>query len=122
MLVVRKGQVVYSGWDEGRRYTDLRVDPEKPRYPVPEGLELVNQGGSGVQLEAHFRLLHRFDILDWVNSSLVRFVVRQVFHPIEYLFDADTTLRFDLGAGPQTLKAQGFATLTILNRPPETGW
>jgi hypothetical protein len=123
LLIIRGSEVVYESYDYDRRYSALEPDPEDPHYPVPRGFVVSNHAGaSGVQGEVKLRLIQRYDILDWVKSGIGRFFLRRTSHPIEYLFDADYELNLTLSEDPERISGRGFASLLMLNDPPETPW
>ena len=120
LLLMRGGNIIHHGYTFERHYTGYHRDPEKPHYPIPNGFGFSNIGmGRRVAGDVRFRQIYRLDVLSWVNSGVVRFFARQVSQPIEYKFLADYTIETDLGAGPEKLTGTGFASVSILNKPPD---
>src|SRR5262249_19112599 len=77
LFVVRGAEVLYHNWNFERRYSSLQPDAEKPRYPVPQGFVIANHGPKRhLDSTVQFRLIHRFDILSWINSGVARFFVK----------------------------------------------
>ena len=120
LLLMRGGNIIHHAYTFVRHYTGYHRDPEKPHYPIPDGFKFSNIGmGRRVAGEVRFRQIYRLDVLKWVSSGLVRFLARQVSQPLEYKFLADYRIESDLGAGPEKLSGTGFASVAILNRPPD---
>jgi hypothetical protein len=123
MLVTRGNEIVHHSCDYGRTFTSLELDPEKPNYPKPLGFRLTERSPAGsVSGDVTLRTIRRFDILSWLNSAVARFFVKQVSHPIQYLFRAPYDVQVELGGKSERLIGTGFSTLSILNKPPQTAW
>jgi hypothetical protein len=120
VLAIRNGEVVMHSYGYTRRFTALKKDPEKPGYPVPEAFEISHvQGPRSIRGHADLTLRRRDDLLDWLYSGLIRFIVRQVSHPVQYFFDADYEMLVNLGDGQKPVQGRGVSLLSILNRPPK---
>jgi hypothetical protein len=115
LLLVEEGHV--SAWPGpvARSYEGLAAEATSPKYPLPSAFTLASADVVG---RGALRLLRRDDLLAQISSPIFRFVMRQVTHPVQYVFSAD--YRFSVGRGGNTrmLSGSGLASLAILNPPP----
>ncbi len=119
LYVWKGGRVVHRSTQFTRRYTGLRKEDKKPRYPIPSGFEISEKSGSvSLTGSTRLRLVQRYDWLDGLDSAIVRFIVKQFSHPVQYLFIGDYRFELDLGDGPELYEGKGVASIQILNRPP----
>ncbi len=119
LWVTRGADILAQSFDADRRFTTTRADPKSPHYPVAEGFVLADRGAAhAVTGEARLSLVRRDDLLDWLDSSVARLVVRQFSHPVQYLFDADYHLTLDWGGQRETVAGRGFAASAVLSTPP----
>jgi hypothetical protein len=120
LVLAQEGAVLRTSVDYERSYAGFQEDPEKPHYPIPSRFHLRDRSErTELSGSADLRLRRRDDLLSWLDSSLLRFLVRRFSHPVQYFFDADYELSVDLGNGPQALRGTGLANLVILNQPPK---
>lgn len=118
------------GWSQqyGRRLVETRPDPAKGRYPLVDRLRFgavrgrrVDGSDEGIDFrgEATLRLLNRNELLEFLNSPVLRFVLRFLSDPILYQYRAEYELVFDFqGSSPSTVRGRGIASLYFLDDPP----
>jgi len=119
-LVFEHGQLVTSGQSYGRAFGELRRDPESPHYPVP-GQVIVSgrEETHAFQGAITLRPRHRLELVDLINSGVVRFLVRRLMQPVAYEFAADYDLTIALRDRPRRMQGTGLASLQIIGKPPE---
>lgn len=117
LLVSRVGRPLEVVSHFERHWGGAVREAEPPNYLWPRSVQLASAGGPTVQATISLLPIARFDLLSWIENALVRFVAGRVSHPVQYLFDADYTLR--IGAEGQTppRAGRGLALLSILNQP-----
>lgn len=118
------------GWSRryGRRLLEPHPDPEKRSYPLADGIRFgaveghrLDRPGQGVDFrgQAALELLNRNALLEFLNSALLRFVLRFLSDPILYQYRADYDLSFDFqGPSPREVRGTGIVSLYFLNDPP----
>ena len=117
LLSLGEGQPLEVAQTVERRFGGLVKEREEPGYRSPRTVQVTTRAPAPVDVAMTLAPLGRFDIIDWINSALGRFVARRLFHPVQYLFDVD----YELHAGPDgrrvTASGKGFGLLWILNQP-----
>lgn len=116
-LTIRGAEVRGSSGVVSRSYTGLVAEAEKPRYPLPAGIEW-RPGAGGVEGLAKLTLRRRDDLLAHVSSPFTRFIAGRSAHPVRYLYDAECRLTVQAGGERLESIGAGVATLEILNAPP----
>ncbi|HLA76886.1 MAG TPA: hypothetical protein VJU18_04820 [Vicinamibacteria bacterium] len=118
LWMVRGSRVVFRSYDVDRRFTLTRRDAAGPGYPVPQALTLgAGRPDPAVSGQAKLELRRRDDLLGWLDSALVRFVVRQFSHPVQYVFDAEYAFDVETGGVREKLTGRALALCSILNHP-----
>jgi hypothetical protein len=117
LLAIRDGRIDLAPVFD-RQFGGEVKETEDPGYSSPRTLWLKGSALSGIEASTSLTLAARFDIIDWINTALGRFVARRRFHPVEYVFDAPYELKTSAG----TTTGQGLALLWILNQPRGAPW
>ena len=116
LLSLGEGQPLEVAQTVERRFGGLVKEREDPGYWSPRTVQLTTRAPAPLNLGMTLVPVGRFDIIDWMNTALGRFVARRLFHPVQYLFDVD----YELHAGPvgqRLASGKGFGLLWILNQP-----
>ena len=121
LLVTRKDGLVHVSTRVERTLLDLHKDPRKPHYHVPGRLTFRDLSESGaISGEIQLEPLHRYDVLDWIDSGIIRFFIKQATHPVQYIYRGDYTLQWRARNGElKIVRGEGFANLALLNKPPK---
>lgn len=120
LLISRDRDILYLSSQPNRTYFGFHKDKEKPHYVIPSGLNLeAHSENISVRGSVRFKPRHRFDLLNWIDSGVVRFLVKRSTHPVQYLYESDYTFDIVLEGKTMHLKGAGFARMAILNKMPE---
>lgn len=117
------------GWSYryGRRLLDAQPDPEKSDYLIARGMRFGAVRGEPTESagvvdfrgEASLELLMRNELLAFLNSPVLRFVLRMITDPILYQYRATYTLSLDFEE-PEAgeVSGQGIVSIYFLNPAP----
>lgn len=117
LLTMSEGRPIDVTPMVARQDTDLVKERDEPGYTSPRRVNMTARGAQAVDATVSLALVGRFDVLGWINTALGRFLARRVFHPVQYLFDANYELHLGAEADQVTVSGQGFGLLWILNQP-----
>lgn len=118
------------GWSHryGRRLLGTQPDPDKKRYLLADGVRFgavegrrLDGSPEGIDFrgEATLRLLNRSELLEFLNSAVLRFVLRFLTDPVLYQYRAEYELVYDFeGPTPRTVQGRGIASIYFLGDPP----
>ena len=120
LILSQNNHILYLSSHLKRDYIEIQKDKYKPHYRIPTGFRIVEENDEiKIRGEVRFRPLHQFDLLDWIDSGIVRFFVRRVTHPVQYLYESPYVFHITLGDKTTTLTGSGFANMAILNKMPK---
>lgn len=140
LMLFEDGEIRHYTRDIRGRFFGVRPDAEEPGYPLPDGFRVgwfdsvagppvagdtVGSGPrpgdrTGIRIDARLDLAVRAEILEFLDSRVLRFVLSLIMQPVLYQFRTDYRIEAGLGGDRfPDVDGTGFAALYVLDDPPQ---